>query len=328
MSLEVENSSVYKISKLSFFILFFLCVLMIFSLITIPWYTLRYSPDLMVLSGAIDTVMPVSTIFDSFLDNTLLIYFLYIFFPNTDSDILIIFAQNASILLLGFLLLKYLTPKAVISILLFCYFTVFLNQFRLAIALAFCIVAIKNSDRLSLMYLLILFSFLFHFFVAIWFVSYLFVKAFVISKFKSRIILLFLFVLIGFVLYVYMSVFNDLRYFLYFEEDASPSRTYYFSVLIFLILRTSLDRWSQYFVLITIVLSLSLSFLPSLSGRIGELSIISSILFSNLTVVEYSYSTIRFTNAKSSRMTLVVFICFVFFVYRFWNIIINNSFGL
>lgn len=329
MNSKHESAIDNKISNLFFFIFFFLSVVLIVASIAIPWYTLKYSPDLLILASSIESVMPISTLMDAFSDNTLLIYFLYISYPNTDSEILINIAQNVSILLLGFFLLRYLTPKAVLSILLFCFFTVFLNQFRLAIALAFCIIAVRNFDsKPKLAYLFVLISFLFHFFVAFWFVFYFSIKVFINSSYKYKVLIIFTLLLLCVIIYKYAFNFTDLRFFLYFEEEASPSRTYYFSVIFFIILRKSLDKSSQFFILITLIFSIALSFLPSLSGRIGELSIISTLFFSNLTSIKYSFPKIHYTNEQSNKMSIVLFLCFIFFIYRFTNIVINNSFGL
>lgn len=323
-----KNTFFLRYESVTYLISFFLCLILLFMGGLIPWITNKYTPDLSVLVGSIETVMPTTTFNDSFIDNTSIIYIVYSLFPNFNPEILIRIIQNLAVCLLGFTLLRFLKPQGVLSIISFCFFTVFLNQFRLAIALSFCLIAMKNLElkpKLSLLFFSL--SLFFHFFVSTWFILLVCFGYFINSTIKIKFLILIVLLLVGYYIYRFVLDTDDLRFLLYFEEDAASSHTYIFSFICLALLWTTLDTHVKFFLFITVFVSFAISFLPSLSGRIAELSIISSIFLSKNSNVIYFPDRLLYPNVSALKLNLVLLFGLIFLIYRYIMIVLNNSLG-
>jgi len=328
MSNIETNTYSLRYGMIAYLLSFLLCLILLFMCGLIPWITAKYTPDLSILVGSIETVMPNSSFKDSFIDNTSLIYIVYSLFPDFNPEILIRIIQNIAVCLLGFSLLRYLKPEGALSIIFFCFFTVFLNQFRLAIALSFCLIAIKNLElKPKLSFLFFLFSFLFHFFVSIWFILFVCFGYFLKSTFKIKFLILTILFLIGYLVYRVVLDTDELRFMFYLEEDAASSHTYIFAFICLVLLWTTFDTHVKFFLFITVFVSFAVSFLPSLSGRIAELSIISSIFLSKNSYVIYLPDKLIYPNVSPLKLNLVLLFGFIFFIYRYINIVLYNSLG-
>lgn len=150
---------------------FWIVQLLVITAILEPWFFLDlYNPDLLVLARYIRIDMPSSAI-DALFDNTLYVYIAAIFFDWLPPLLLVCLLQNIAVIFLSSALQKNFNPFSVAVLILFTYFTVFLNQFRLGMALAVCIFAFQMpTSRPWKRALLIIGSSFFHVFISIWFV--------------------------------------------------------------------------------------------------------------------------------------------------------------
>lgn len=298
-------------------------ILMIFA-IFLPWLTkAKYNQDLLVIIVYLNTNFEDMTLWDSFKDNTTFVYAIRVLFPDVSSYTLIFILHNISVVLLTFVLKRYLRPIYVCAVMLFCFFTIFCNQFRLAYALSVGIIGfmtyLKNRNKGIL---IMLFSAFFHFFAAFFLVSILLVDLFNRSKGVYKLLTIII-VSLTLLIMFYFVVANP-RFLLYLEKDEGDfvSNTYLLVFMAMITIWKSVDENKKKFVCFICIMVIITAPLPNVSSRLGELLFIIMLFLSKDALLSI-YSN-RWVGCKlqSYRSKLYFFIGLFFFFYRFTNWII------
>ena len=302
----------------------FLVYLIMFSAIIMPWYNNgKYNQDLMVLVVYLNTIFENTTILDSFSDNVLIIYLAKSIFSNVSSTTLIFIIHNFSVILLTLTLKKYLKPIYVCSIMLFCFFTIFCNQFRLAFSLSFALIAFMNINKnKNKMIVLFIISFLLHFFAGFFIISFFLVETYYKSVNKVKLLILFL--LLSTISFIYFYVISNPRFLLYLIPDDSGyiSTTFILIAIALTLLYKSIDQGKKLYVILILFLVIASSPLSNISSRMGELlfltiPFLSSDAVNNKFIITKSGQAISFLNKY-----LYFYLGLTFFLYRFTNWVI------
>lgn len=114
--------------KKDFFYRFLIYVIAI-AAILVPWLTEgKYNQDLLVMVVYLKTVYENTTLLSSFNDNVTFIYVVRKLFPSLDPYHLIFIVHNMSVVLLTYVLKKYIRPVYVVAFMLFSFFTIFCRK--------------------------------------------------------------------------------------------------------------------------------------------------------------------------------------------------------
>lgn len=309
----------------------FVCTILVYVLtfcaIIMPWYTNgQYNQDLLVIVVYLKTVFEDSSFSESFLDNMTVVYLLRNLLPNVSPYSLVFLLHNISVLLLTFVLRKFLKPIYVCSIMFFCFFTVFCNQFRLAFALAFGILGFMTYFKNKYIgVFIILSSLLFHFFVASFIMGILLLDILNRSSKKIKFLIIVLIVLIFGLFYNF--VINNPRYLLYLikEDSGFVSNTWLPVGCALIIMWRSIDKSKLFLVLAIYSVVVISAPLPNISSRVGELLFIIMLLFS-----KYALNNNWKFICKGHQLTqfhsyLYFGIGLTFFIYRFVNWVILDN---
>lgn len=304
---------------------FLILILIVVAMVT-PWLTEgKYNQDLLVLVIYMNTVVDNISFVDSIRDNSVFVYALKKLFVNHDPRDLIFTAHNISVVVLAYTLNRYLRPIYTLSILLFCFFTIFLNQFRLAFALSFGILAFFVSSRNKyLEYTFLTICFFCHFFVFVWFMFFKIWDYYRTSnKMTKSLIILVLFTVLGFG----SLAIKNLRFINYF----SGSETYVsfsfalIGVVLFFSWKT-INQNIRPLILILFTGATVLSFLPALSSRVSEMLLITIPVVSPICLK--SNKDLRYENRKYKQFWyqfFILIICFTFFSYRYNNLVVKDK---
>lgn len=305
----------------------FLVYLIMFSAIIMPWYNNgKYNQDLMVLIVYLNTIFENTTILESFNDNVFIIYLIRTIFFNVSSTTLIFIIHNISVLLLTFTLKKYLKPIYVCSIMLFCFFTVFCNQFRLALSLSIALrgfmIINKNKKKGTI---LLIISLLLHFFVGSFIIGILLVEKYYKSANKVKLFIMTL--LLSAIVLIYLYVISNPRFLLYLVPDDTGyiSTTFILIAIAVFLLYKSIDQEKKLYVLIILFLVILSSSLSNISSRMGEmlfltLPFLSIDSINNKWLITKSGQAISYLNKY-----LYFFLGLIFFLYRFINWVIFDK---
>lgn len=303
-----------------FFYIIIIYVLM-FSAIIMPWYNNgKYNQDLLVLVVYLNTIFDNTTLIESFNDNVFLIYFIRQIFVNISSEYLIFIIHNLSVLLLTFTLKKYLKPVYVCSIMFFCFFTVFCNQFRLAISLSIALMGFMiyptNSKK---GFLLLMISLFLHFFVGS-FVIGVFLKD-IFDRSKNKVKLLIVSVIILAVILICFYVLTNPRFLLYLQPDDSGyvSATFMLIALAVILLFNSIDIGKKKYVLMVFILVFISAPQANISSRMGELLFV-IMPFLSKDAINKKWILLKSGNNLPHYNKYIYFsLGLMFFLYRFIN---------
>lgn len=304
----------------------FLILILIVAAIATPWLTDgKYNQDLLVLVIYMNTVVDNISFVDSIRDNSAFVYVLKKFFENHDPTNLIFMAHNFSVVVLAYTLNRYLRPIYTLSILLFCFFTIFLNQFRLAFALSFGIMAFFASKKNKYIeYVFLAICFLSHFFVFIWFMLF---KIWDFYKDSKKITKSVLIIALGAAIGLGSLAIKNLRFINYFS--GSESYISFSFVLIGVVLFFSwktINTNRKPLILILFIGATVLSFLPALSSRVSEMLLITIPIVSPISLKsnkDFRYENRRYREFWYQFFILVI--CFVFFSYRYNNLVVKDK---
>ncbi|WP_210151338.1 hypothetical protein [Chryseobacterium scophthalmum] len=296
--------------------------------IIMPWYTNgKYNQDLLVIIVYLKTVFEDASFWDSFNDNVTLIYVIRKIFPDVSPFTLVYLLHNIAVIFLTFTLKRYLKPIYVCAIMLFCFFTVFCNQFRLAYSLSFGITGFmsyfKNKKKGAF---LIFCSLFFHFFVAFFILGIRLIDIYNRSKKSMKIIIMFFIGL--FIAAIFYFVSGNARFLLYLQRDESGfiSSTFFLVGCAVFLLWKSIDKSKRFFVLFVFMLVLISAPLPNISSRLGEMLFIIMLFLSKDSIkTNWSYLW-KGSNLPKLYRFLYFFIGLLFFTYRFVNWVILDKF--
>lgn len=303
-----------------------LILIMVVAAMLTPWLTEgKYNQDLLVLVIYMNTVVENITFWESVGDNSSFVYLLRVLFENKDPKELIFIAHNVSVVMLAYTLNRYLRPIYTLSILLFCFFTIFLNQFRLAFALSFGILAFFESKKNNYIeYILLTLCFFCHFFVFGWFMLFKIWNFYRNSNNAVRVLIVT--ALISSIAYG-SSAIQNLRFVKYFS--GTESYVSFSFVLIGVILYFS---WKTIrlnvrpLVLMFFLGAMVLSFLPAFSSRVSEMLLITIPIVSPVcldTNRDFRYENRRYRHFWHQFFILII--CFVFFSYRYNNLVVKDN---
>lgn len=313
------------IKKDSLFII--LIYVLMFSAIIMPWYNNgKYNQDLLVLIVYINTIFENTTLLESFNENVFIIFFIRKIFLNISSETLIFITHNFSVLLLTFTLKKYLKPIYVCSILFFCFFTVFCNQFRLAIALSIALrgyMIYPYYPRKGFLYLTI--SLFLHFFVGTFVLGFFLIDLIYKAKKKIKIFVFSIVILV--ITLIYLYVMTNPRFLLYLQPDDSGfvSSTYVLIILSVIVLFKSIDKGNKTFVLIILFLVILSSPLSNISSRMGEMLYVIMPFLSIDAINKRWYLMKSGKNIHSINKYIYLSLGLMFFLYRFINWVILDK---
>lgn len=298
-----------------------------FAAIIMPWYTGgKYNQDLLVIVVYIKTVFNDTNFWDSFYDNVTLIYIVRKIFPDLSPLILVFTLHNIAVILLTFTLKKYLKPVYVCSIMLFCFFTVFCNQFRLAYSLSFGIIGFMSYFKNKRKGLILIFcSLFFHFFVAFFILGIGLIDVF--NRGKKWVKILIVFFIFLFLIAIYYFVANNDRFALYLQTDDSGfvSNTFFLVGCAVFLIWKSIDKGKRYFVIFVFILVLISAPLPNISSRMGELLFIIMLFLSkDATRAQWNYLW-NGNNIPKFYRFLYFSIGLLFFTYRFVNWVVLDK---
>ncbi len=287
--------------------------------VCIPWYTNgNLNPDLLVLIQYLKTMPEEMTLADSLKENVFLVYCAGRFFNFVDPRYVIFALHNVCIIILAVVLIKNYKPAKVLIVLLFCYFTIILNQFRFAFAISLFLVVFESikEEKYLKSILFFLLAFISHLFAGVWF-SLIFLFYFLDGRsFKTKF-LVFSITVLGIIFFL-QTVEVGPRYLGYLLEVGSvSSKTYLFTFLYLLLFIRKVNNYIQPLLVSTAILVFVTSSLPSISGRLGELSIMTMILFQGNERIQ-----LRDNNYQ---MLIGLFLALLFFAYRFNNWIIKGT---
>lgn len=292
--------------------------------VIMPWYTNgKYNQDLLVIVVYLKTVFPSSTFWESFNDNITFVYIIRKIFSTISPVTLIFVLHNISVILLTLILKKYLKPIYVCAIMLFCFFTIFCNQFRLCYALSLGLTGFmtyQKSRKLGIIYLLC--SIFFHVFVAFFIAGILLVDIYRRGKTGIRILLISVasILLLG----MFYFVTNNSRFGLYLERDESGfiSTTFFLVGIACFLIWKSIDVGKRGFIFWVFILVTVTSVLPNISSRLGEMLFI-MMCFLSVDATNTTFQWMRSGNLLSKQRRFFYFaVGLVFFSYRFINWVI------
>ena len=305
----------------------FLIYIIMLSAMLMPWLTNgKYNQDLLVIVVYLKTVFDDSTFLSSFNDNVTFIYVIRKVFPDISPFTLVYTLHNISVLLLTLTLRRYLRPVYVCAVMLFCFFTVFCNQFRLAYSLSFGITGFMTyyTDKKKGT-ILILCSLFFHFFVAFFIVGISLIDIF--NRGRRWIKLLIVFSIGIFLLLIFYFVTSNPRFALYLQADESGfvSNTFVLVGFALFFLWKSIDKGKKLFALFIFFLILISAPLPNISSRLGEMLFI-MMLFISKDAVRLKWNYLWNGSILSSKYRFMYFLIgLIFFTYRFINWVILDK---
>lgn len=295
--------------------------------ILLPWFTEgKYNQDLLVIVVYLQMVHENTTFLEAFSDNMTFIYLIRKCFSEVSPYTLVFILHNISVLLLTFTLKKYLKPIYVCAIMLFTFFTIFCNQFRLAYALAIGLrgFMLFYENKIKGILLLLL-SLVFHFFVAFLvfgiFLLELYNRG---SKWVKRAVV---FLMLATLFMGYLFVTNNIRFSFYLISDESGyvSITFILIIIAVLILWKSIDKGKRFFVFSTLLMVIITAPLANISSRLGELLFI-IMLFMSRDAVVYDKRYLRDGKQLMKPLSFIYFMLGAgFFVYRFYNWVILDN---
>gem|GEM_PF-2059413 len=295
--------------------------------IVMPWYNNgKYNQDLFVIVVYLKTVFSTTSFWESFSDNVTFIYVARKVFPDISPFTLVFVLHNISVIILTFTLKKYLRPIYVCAIMLFCFFTVFCNQFRLSYSLSFGIAGYMsyfNNRKKGV--ILIICSLFFHFFVAFFILGISLIDMY--NKGNKIIKVLIVFFIILFLSIIFFFVTSNSRFLLYLDTDDSGfvSSTFLLVGFAVLLIWKSIDEGKRLFVMFVFFLVIISAPLPNISSRLGELLFI-MMLFLSRDATKNNWSSFYNGNYLPKVNRFLYFsIGFLFFAYRFTNWVILDK---
>ncbi len=295
---------------------FWIVQLLVITAILEPWLFLDlYNPDLLVLARYIALDMPSSAI-DSLFDNTFYVYLAANFLYWLPPVLLVCLLQNIAVIFLSFALQKNFNPFSVAVLILFTYFTVFLNQFRLGMALAVCIFAfqIPTSQPWKRVLLIISSSF-FHIFISIWFV---FLNIVVYMHINCRRTITYIGLPLIFFLGALISEWDqlvNLRYIDYLRIEGVPSQSFLLPMVTSVFFWRGLPKYYKLSIAFLIFISMLTMHIPSVSGRVAELTCYTIVILSSTKSYSKNPAKSMGEKVRKDRVLLLLF-AFVFFFYR------------
>lgn len=309
------------------FIYRFLTYLIMISAILLPWFAdAKYNQDLLVMVVYLKTVFEQTNFIESFNDNITLLYVIRKCLPLLSPYTLVFILHNIAVVLLTFTLKKYLRPIYVCAIMLFSFFTIFCNQFRLAYALVLGLngFMVYFHNKKKGVFLIIL-SLFFHVFVAFFILSIFLIDVYNRGKRWMKNLILFMMLLATGGLYLFVT--NNSRFALYLTSDESSyvSTTFILVIFAVLLLWKSIDKGKKIFVVFTLFLVIVSAPLSNISSRLGEL------LFLLMPFISRDAVNFRWSYLWDSKklLPLARFLYFLigvsFFVYRFYNWVVMGK---
>lgn len=294
-----------------------------------------FNPDLLVIAKYLRGAEYSNDWLISFGNNTLLVHPIPLLFPGEDYLSIIGFVHISSVLFFSIVVLRYCDRRVALLFLLFAFYTVLLNQFRLAASLGFGIIAI-HSPRLSFLgrVMLLALSVASHAFGGI---TCVFVLIIDITRSKAvpsgrRLLLSALsIILIGLVAVNASSVLSAARFGAYLEVLGRPS----FAFIVPTVMYANFFPWispsrrlSVFLILFAATITLPLS---SISGRLSDLAFLFCVLsvdVHNSIISRFSPRAPRPLVGCSVRYGIVLALVIGFFMYRFYYWFIVRSFTL
>ena len=256
------------------------------------------------------------------INNNFLLFILSKTFVFIPVEVFIRLLQSFSILLLTFVLLRYIRPYYVLSIILFTFFNLYLNQFKSAIALSLCLILFYEKNIKAIFRILVIcISFLSHFFVSGFFIFSLYLQNYRFNSYKRSIYIFTLFGVVITILYIFNASFFN-RYIYYFTRDNVFFSLKFLIVIILLII--NFKKISQNVKFYLFIISLFLMFFSSyssLSTRISEWVVISIFIYlsdkENFNKIIHSKESYPFFEKYN-----ILLISLGYFIYSFINVIV------
>jgi len=295
--------------------IYLIFILLLYGLVIVsPWcFDYKYNYDLSAYASILDNLSR-QTLIKSISNNTFLFYFIKKIFNTTDNYLLINVIHNISITILFFVLIRYADLKSTLTIIFIGFFSLFLGQIKGAIALAFCIVSLFESEKkIFKSFLFILLALLCHFFVTFLFVILLlFQKIFIFFVFISLIILYF---------------YGEGRYQYYILIQRESNLFFIIPLLICIILRKELGKLNVFFLLLVLV-SIFTASLYSFSNRLSEMLSMMIVVFYaylNKNKADEGFEETKVLDFHISNINLVLILSSLIFLYKFLNIVVYNG---
>lgn len=318
-----KNSVFERISLLAVVILLFVAVLQ-------PWLTDdMFNPDLLVIARYISTAL-APDFWSALLDNTLYIFIFATFFDKINPVVLVNILQNVSVFVLGSVLVKYLRPSLALAIITLTYFTIFLNQFRLAMALAICIIAMQISPySFAKRSILLFLAFLVHLFVGAWFLVFCFAENVFLHRQKTNAKITLVIICLGIIALFNITLDPDSRYFLYFISSNSSSQSFLLAIAMLIILWPGYDNVHKGILFSMVAVSIATYSISSVSGRIAELACISIIISASTKLQNIGHTEVWGpVLVGKKRASFILLIGISFFVYRFIRLVLLGMFEI
>lgn len=281
----------------------------------LPWSSRDgFNPDLMVLAHDLDENLPKS-FYAALSDNTILVYISRSVFDHVSPMVLMNGLQNVSATIFCFTLLKVVRPTFAFAIVAFCFFSILLNQFRLELGIAICLVGVRLpfNKRLGRIVFLAA-SIVGHVFVSIWYACYMITDYWAGGSLWRRATMLFLVVILGTYCAVKFEVESLGRYADYLVF-VGPSYTFVLSAICLGVLWPTLGSFYRLLLVGSVIAAALVCNMPALSGRIGEMSFITTLVMSGQQDAEKG-RRVKHCFPNSWREYAVLGIGLVFFAYR------------
>lgn len=307
-------------------IVYLIFILLLYGLIiSSPWcYNYKYSHDLKAYASVLDTISR-QTLVKSIFSNVFLFYFVKRVFVATDNYLLVNIIHNLGITFLLVVLVYYTNLKTTLTIIFIGFFSLFLGQIKEAIAIAFCIAALFESDKKGFKsYFFFLLALLCHFFAAFLFIIMYFLQKIIRDNYSNNLTkVLFL----GFISIILLYFINENRYEYYFLIQKDSSFFFIVPLIICIVLRNELGKLNAFFLLLGFV-SLITTSLYSFSNRLSEISGILIVIYHvyiNKSENFIASKQINFFNFQISNTSIVLLFSGLIFFYRLFNIVVYEG---
>lgn len=309
MNLKVKKDELqYYLSLL----ILLLCILFL------PWLSHgQYSNDIKQYISTLDKIQSQGFV-TNFKENVIALFLMKKIFPQVSNEILVYSFQIVSAISLFAVLLKFFRPKYVLILVLFLFTSLFLNQFRAALALAFAVPGILYLSRNYWIGIgLIIFSMTFHIFVGAFFL--LFAVADIISSYqvKKRYLSLLVILVVQISMILILSQFQSkLNY--YFSGKSYYSYFFIFVFVMLFFLWDTIQKSMRIFLVAAAMVCMISCGLPELSARISELMLIMISVYSRVTLRTEPNGE-SYLGKREDYSNILLMTALAFFTYRYIN---------
>ncbi|PIE50799.1 MAG: hypothetical protein CSA38_01355 [Flavobacteriales bacterium] len=312
-----------KNNKIILWSIYILNIVALFFIWSSPYFDYLYTRDLAIYKNAIAEFN--GNYLQSLMDNRLVVILMAKILFFLSNALVVHLLQSLSILFLTYTLLKFVKPYYVLCIILISFFNLYLNQFRSALALSFCLWAFYGKHKTIFFKVVMLFLGMFsHFFVFIFFTFLFSLEKLTVLFLRYKRPILY----VGFVLFLMglgLFFYDDsifVRYTYYFKPDGKERISLKFMIaLVFLVInRKNLSR----FILIGLSVILvgvfiaSLLSLSSVSTRFSEWLIIFMLMY-------FSFNISKERRLGLGKENVFLMISGVYFLYSMLNIVLMDK---